>query len=120
MELRGVHHVSLNIDDLEASKAFYTDVLGLNLLARPDAEISVPGAWLGLPDGRELHLLVNDLPEAKGQHFAFEVESVDSAVSHLSSKGIKTSEPRVMKGVCRQTFCSDPSGNLIEFNERLA
>ncbi len=119
MDLIGVHHVSLNVGDLEATTAFYRDVVGLEVLPRPDHEISVPGTWLGMPDGRELHLLVNDVPEAKGQHFAFQVADVDAVIATLTDAGYAARGPRVMEGICRQATCYDPSGNLVEFNQRL-
>lgn len=117
MELRGVHHVSINVTDLAETLTFYTDALGLALLDRPDT--IGPGAWLGCADGREVHLLMNDVPDNNGQHFAFEVADVDSVTERLSSVGRKVSAPNEIDGLCRQVFCKDPSGNLLEFNERL-
>ena len=119
MNLRGVHHVSLNVSDLDQTVEFYTGTLGLELLDRPDDYISVPGAWLGCPDGRQIHLLLNDMPEGKGQHFAFEVDDVASVIAELTSKGVKLGAPKTMPEICVQTFCTDPSGNLVEFNQRL-
>src|ERR1700729_4085824 len=44
LTLRGVHHVSLNVDDVDAALAFYTDRLGL--VVRPDRpDFDFPGAW---------------------------------------------------------------------------
>jgi catechol 2,3-dioxygenase-like lactoylglutathione lyase family enzyme len=119
MDLRGVHHVSINVSDLDETVAFYTDTLGLAVLERPDGKISVPGVWLGCPDGREIHLLLNDVPDRKGQHFAFEVGDVDAAVAVLAGAGHQVSQPSGIEGICRQVFCNDPSGNLVELNQRL-
>ncbi len=119
MQLLGVHHVSLNVDDLEAATAFYRDILGLEVLDRPDAEISVAGTWLGLPDGRELHLLRAEVAKNTGHHFAFEVEDVEQVVTELAEHGVITRNVGVMEGICLQTFCTDPSGNLVEFNQRI-
>lgn len=119
MDLLGVHHVSLNVSDLDQTVDFYTESLGLTLLDRPDDSISVPGAWLGCADGRQIHLLLNDVPDSKGQHFAFEVSDVPAVVLELAAKGVKMSTPSTMAGICVQAFCTDPSGNLVEFNQRL-
>ncbi len=119
MDLRGVHHVSINVSDLDQTVAFYTDILGLELLDRPDDAISVPGRWLGCPDGRQIHLLLSEVPDGKGQHFAFEVANAAAVVAELESKGVKVGAASTMDGICVQTFCKDPSGNLVEFNQRL-
>lgn len=120
MELRGVHHVSINVSDLDQTVTFYTDVLGLEVLDRPDDAISVPGRWLACPDGRQIHLLLNDVPEGKGQHFAFEVDDVAAVIDELEGAGVKAGRISTMEGICHQTFCTDPSGNLVEFNQRLS
>ena len=44
MKLQGVHHVSVNVADIDEATRFYTDVLGLEQLPRPD--FGFPGAWL--------------------------------------------------------------------------
>ena len=114
-----MHHVSINVSDLDSTVAFYTDVLDLRILDRPDDDISVAGVWLGCPDGREVHLIVNDVPDAKGQHWAFEVASVAGVVDRMDQVGHKISRQTEIAGLCKQVFCKDPSGNLVEFNERL-
>src|SRR5258705_80151 len=44
MKLAGVHHVSLNVDDAEKTGRFYIEVLGLEVLPRPDFPFK--GYWL--------------------------------------------------------------------------
>lgn len=116
MELRGVHHVSLNVADAAASERFYVDVLGLERLDRPD--FGFPGAWLGCADGRQVHLIqVEDWVAPKGQHFAFAVEDIEGMRQELQAKGIKVSETSVVPGAGRQCFFRDPAGNMIELNQ---
>lgn len=118
MELSGVHHVSINVSDLEATAAFYLDVLGLEKLPRP--EIPVEGIWLGCTDGSQIHLIINPVPTSEGQHYAFGVADLDAVITELAGQGIAASKPITVEGVCRQAFCTDPSGNLVEFNQSLA
>ena len=116
MKLQGVHHVSLNVANAVEAERFYLDVLGLELLDRPD--FGFPGSWLGLPDGRQVHLIeVADWTGPKGQHFAFKVTDLDEVRAELTGKGLKVSEPSVIPGVGRQSFFKDPCGNLLELNE---
>ena len=111
----GVHHVSLNIDDLEACMAFYVDLLGLEVLPRPD--FGFPGAWLAAGP-QQIHLI--QMPEhqaPKGQHFAFRVDDLDSACAELREGGVEVSNAIEIPGVGRQAFLHDPAGNMIELNQ---
>ena len=55
-----VHHVSINVDDVEAALAFYTDLLGLSLRTdRPD--FGFGGAWLDA-GGQQVHLIEGSPP----------------------------------------------------------
>ena len=118
MRFRGVHHVSLNVTDAEASTHFYTDVLGLELLERPN--FSFDGAWLAA-GGQQIHLLeVDEFDPPKGQHFALQVDDIDAVIAELADKGVEASEASEIAGVCRQSFFTDPTGNLIELNQPLS
>lgn len=118
MEFLGVHHISLNVADNEAAERFYTDVLGLAKLPRPD--FGFPGSWLGLPDGRQVHLIQSDdFVPPKGPHFALHVADLDAIRDELMAQGIKVSKVSEIAQVGRQCFFKDPSGNGIELNEPL-
>ena len=116
MTISGVHHISLNVSDAARANAFYTDVLGLGEIERPD--LGFPGSWLELPDGRQAHL--REVPGHQapaGQHFAVRVDDIDEAIADLRGHGVDVGDPGEIAGVCRQAFFEDPSGNLIEFNQ---
>jgi len=113
----GIHHVSLNVDDVAEAQAFYVDLLGMRVLDRP--ELGFPGAWLGA-GAQEVHLLgIKAGQRIKEQHFAFLVDDVDAVIAHLNANDIEVSTPSTIPGVCVQAFAHDPSGNMIEFNQRL-
>ena len=113
----GIHHVSINVKDVDSAVAFYVGLLELEQLDRPD--LGFPGAWLKSGD-QEVHLLdiESDAPP-KEQHFAFRVEDLDKVIEHLEQRNIKVSQPNEITGVCRQALAHDPSGNMVEFNQRL-
>jgi catechol 2,3-dioxygenase-like lactoylglutathione lyase family enzyme len=45
--LHGLFHIAIKTSDLEATRLFYRDVIGLREIARPD--FGFPGAWLACP-----------------------------------------------------------------------
>lgn len=116
MQPHAVHHVSLNVDDLDAARTFYIEVLGLTEIPRPD--LGFPGAWLRV-GAQEVHLLVGPPVEARGQHVALAVDDLDAALAELRTAGVAVRGPGEIPGVCRQAFCADPAGNTIELNQRL-
>lgn len=117
MQFSGIHHVSINVDDLDAARAFYVDGLGLKVLERPD--LGFPGLWLDA-GGQEIHLLAQNAGEPlEGQHFALGVDDLEAVRIHLEAAGITLSRPQTIPGICVQAFIKDPSNNLIEFNQRL-
>lgn len=116
MKLHGVHHVSLNVGDLDEATRFYTEVLGLEVLPRPD--FGFPGLWLRA-EGQEIHLMQVEKHRApEGQHFAFRVDDIDASVAELQDLGVEVRGPYAIPGVsARQAFFHDPSGNMIELNQ---
>jgi catechol 2,3-dioxygenase-like lactoylglutathione lyase family enzyme len=114
MEPLGVHHVSVNVTDVEAALAFYIEVLGLTPRTdRPD--FGFGGAWLDV-GGQQVHLIEAPAPPNLGQHFAVRVADLDATVVELRDRGVEVSDP-VPVGPGRQAFLEDPSGNTIELNQ---
>lgn len=116
--LNGIHHVSINVRDVDTAVRFYVGVLGMEEIERPD--LGFPGAWLR-SHGQEVHLLgIESTPPPKEQHFAFAVDDLAAVISTLEDAGFACSRPNEIPGICVQAFTHDPSGNMVEFNQRLA
>ena len=114
MQPLAVHHVSINVTDVDGAVSFYTDVLG-GALRDDRPEFGFGGAWIDL-GASQLHLIEATIPPALGQHFAIRVNDLDSAVTELRGRGVAIDEPRPV-GPGRQTFVADPAGNLVELYE---
>jgi glyoxylase I family protein len=112
-----IHHVSLNVTDTERSLGFYRDLLGMEMLDRPD--FSFGGAWLDAGNGRQVHLIeTSDVPADVGQHVAFVVSDIDGVVERVRAAGYRVGDAKSVGGTAaRQTFVLDPDGNRIEFNQ---
>ncbi len=118
MIARGVHHVSFSVQDLEASRRFYGEVLGLTEIERPD--LGFPGAWYRAGDA-EVHLLEAregiDLGRPPGKvmplanHSAFAIESYEGTLRHLEAHGVEVVATSPEIG---QMWIGDPDGNVIE------
>ena len=114
MKPLAVHHVSINVSDVDAAKSFYTGVLGLTERTdRPD--FGFGGAWLDA-GGQQVHLIESKSTPAPGQHFALQVGDLAAVVEELRGRGIKVSDPHPV-GASLQAFLDDPSGNGVELHE---
>jgi len=134
IEITDLHHVSLPVTDLERSRAFYRDVVGLEEIERP--AFAFAGAWFGVGD-RQLHLIVHhDKPTLRTRgidshdvHFALRVKNYRATLAFLESKGYSSHqadetkrlrENPVGKAGFPQAFILDPDRHVIELNaERL-
>ncbi len=114
MEPLAIHHVSVNVSDVDAGIAFYTGVLGGTLRTdRPD--FGFGGAWIDF-GGQQLHLIEAPVPANFGQHFAIQVADLDATVTELRAVGCQIADA-VPVGANRQAFVTDPSGNTIELHQ---
>jgi len=114
MDPIGLHHVSLNVPDVDEAVTFYCGVLGGTLGSdRPD--MGFAGAWIDL-GAQQVHLIEAPVPPNYGQHFAVRVADLDAAVTELRSKGLEVADPSGV-GANRQTFVYDPAGNAVELHQ---
>ena len=125
--LQRIHHVAVICSDYRRSKAFYTQVLGLGVLAENYREPR--RSWkldLALPDGGQIELFSfpdppprPSRPEAQGlRHLAFAVEDVQVWTEHLRSCGVAVEEIRIDEFTGRRfTFFADPDGLPLELYE---
>lgn len=117
MKVRRVGHVSVNVEgNLEETRRFYTEVLGLGDAERPD--LGIDGHWHTMGDA-QLHLI--DAPplgegiDPIGPHFCVEVDDLDAAIDELTARGIE--HFAIGEGASRQVFVADPAGNTVELQQ---
>ncbi len=117
MQVRQLNHVAIHVADVDASVAFYRDVLRLPELPRPAFDF--PGAWFQLGPDQELHLIGDrDQPvhsHHRGGHFALVVDSLDQWEAHLDGVEATRLARKTRPDGAFQTFVQDPDGHWIEF-----
>ena len=114
MQPLDIHHVSVNVANVEDALAFYTD--GLGGVARTDRpDFGFGGAWIDF-GARQLHLIEAPVPDNFGQHFAVRVADLPATVEELRTRGFEVSDA-VPVGTGLQAFMNDPSGNAIELHQ---
>ncbi len=123
VEVIQLHHIAINVTDLDRSKEFYTKILGLKEIESPNFSFKV--AWYDLGEGRQLHLmLVPDSSTLRGTtkvvpnhgHFALRVRSYKNALETVKEAGVPHVATPDSPAPWPQLHISDPDGNIIELN----
>lgn len=111
-EVTKIDHVTVLITDLERSRRFYRDFLGLKAIHRPRT-FNFEALWFDLGD-QHLHLLLKDKADTTSpRHFALRVNDVSAARNYCRDAGVDVQETTLIHGADR-FFIADPDGNRIE------
>lgn len=126
--LLAIDHVAIICSDYQKSKAFYSETLGLVILAEHyRAERQSWKLDLALPNGSQLELFTfpdapsrPSQPEAQGlRHLSFVVADVVQSKAWLEAKGVVVEPVRVDPYTGKQfTFFADPDGQPLEIYQR--
>jgi catechol 2,3-dioxygenase-like lactoylglutathione lyase family enzyme len=126
-----LQHCGLVVSDLERSKRFYSEALGLEEVPRP-RNFTFAGAWFRF-GADEIHLLAEaDTTGGAGvgdpgpgavsglaTHLAFEVDDLRAACARLASNRVSLIGGPMPRGDgATQVFFRDPDGYVLEFFER--
>ncbi|HVO23156.1 MAG TPA: VOC family protein [Candidatus Margulisiibacteriota bacterium] len=116
MAQRLLDHTSICVTNVERSRQFYEDLLGLTPTERPD--FGFPGMWYQLGEG-QLHLIerqpadVRDnattIINATDPHFAIEVDDLGSLRRRIQAAGAQ-----MLEFGSGQLWVHDPDGNTVE------
>lgn len=126
MNLNSVHHIAVIGSNYQATRHFYVDLLGFQVIrenyreARDDWKIDLKLGDMEI----ELFIMKDcpkrpSYPEAYGlRHLAFRVESVEDTVRELNELGIATEPIRRDTYTDKaMTFFFDPDGLPLEIHE---
>lgn len=125
--LQSVHHAAIICADYARSRRFYTEVLGLAVVAENyRAERDSWKLDLRLPDGSGVELFSftsspprASYPEALGlRHLAFAVDDLDAWVQHLHACGVANEAIRTDEYTGQRfVFLADPDQLPLELYE---
>jgi len=109
------NHVAIDVDDLEATVAFYTDLFDMERAPTPD--FGRPYAWLEFGD-QQLHLIERGDAPPENQHFALIVDDFETVWDRAVDRGAIGDDAgyvRALPNGVVQCYVRDPSGNRVEF-----
>lgn len=125
--LNGVHHIAIICSDYMASKRFYCDVIGCEVIAEHyRAQRDSYKLDLAVPGGGQIELFSfanpparPSKPEAQGlRHLAFKVTDLDESIVHLQALGVEVEPIRIDPYTNKRfTFFKDPDDLPLELYE---
>jgi catechol 2,3-dioxygenase-like lactoylglutathione lyase family enzyme len=144
MKIKHVDHIGINVQDLEAATAFFTD-LGFRVIGEQTMQGKLLDAVTGLkdakteftmlesPDGQVCLEIIKYLqpvdpeginpggPNKLGiQHIAFQVEGFDGIVESLQGKGHKlVGSVQNYENVWKLCYIRGPEGIIVELAEKI-
>ncbi len=132
MPLDHLQHILIQSADLEGTKDWWVDVLGLEVGPHPD--FRVPVYWLYLKGRDVLHITTGgkDASENRkrfaGQeseatygsgvvdHIAFHATGLDDMMARLDARGVAYKQRQITDRNLYQLFLFDPNGVKVELN----
>ncbi len=130
MALSHLEHFLIIADDMEATTAWYVDVLGFSVGDSPD--FGTPVSWLYLGAGDVIHIAQAPDGGKEGavpgsrediahggrpiHHIAFRANGLTATVAHLRSLQVEFIEQQAGGQNLYQIFMQDPNGITIELN----
>lgn len=125
IQVKCLDHVTIVVKDLEKSRRFYVDVLGMRQVPRP--AFSFDGLWFQAGKtqihlilefagtGPAGNLLAAELRSSRTQHFAFEVADAEAVIPRLKELQVPIlSGPKPRPDGAMQVFVTDPDGHVVE------
>ncbi|MBN2628486.1 MAG: VOC family protein [Spirochaetales bacterium] len=118
--INALAHVCIETGDLEKTREFYCDILGLQRQFDFQKEGKLFGYYLKICEGNYLEIFpASSLPEGRNplKHFCLETGNIDVVIRSLEENGIEHSEKKLGADNSWQVWCRDPSGVDIEFHQ---
>ena len=123
MQVTGLFHVAIKTNDLDATVKFYTEVLGMKLVHRPD--FGFPGAWIAAGDSVPIIHIYAGGPAlgADGKtpygtsaldHVSLTIKGWDECLERVKKLGYDWRAAIVPGTSLWQIFVHDPSGVMME------
>jgi glyoxylase I family protein len=123
MQLKGIHHIALNVTDLDRSEHFYTDVLGFSVTHRfskglRHIMLDTGNVLLALFEtpSLEMETALEQLSKKGYMHFAFETnrEEFINIIEELKNKKVNIDSGPIVRGEGESIYFTDPDQNHLE------
>ncbi|WP_088102049.1 VOC family protein [Halalkalibacter urbisdiaboli] len=125
MAVKKIEHVGIMVSNMEASIAFYRDIIGLELFDRLDLENGVVLGFLGFANAKETVVELVEIKdgafaeEGRVHHIAFTVENIEAEIERLKGLNVTFINENIstLPNGSNYIFFYGPDQERIEFFE---
>lgn len=131
MAITELNHYFVRAKDLERSRHFYCEVLGFEVMPRP--QFAFPGYWLGVNGKIQVHMGQHGVADSAlyylgttprsatdnsgvVDHIAFQATDAVAFAERLAAHGVSARQRYIAEIELLQMFVEDPDGLTIELN----
>ncbi len=125
MKLDGIHHIALNVKDLDRAERFYTEVLGFKVTHRFNKGLNhlmldTGNSAIALFEAPDLEVkdAMNLLSETGYLHLAFKIhrDRFPAVVDELKKHNVTIDSGPVKRGDGESIYFNDPDHNHLEIH----
>jgi len=125
MKLDGIHHIALNVKDLDRAERFYTEVLGFTVTHRftkglNHLMLDTGNSAIALFEAPELEVkdAMDLLSETGYLHLAFKIhrDQFPAVVDELKKHNVVIDQGPVKRGDGESIYFNDPDHNHLEIH----
>jgi lactoylglutathione lyase/glyoxylase I family protein len=119
--IKALAHLCIFSSDLERSRAFYCDALGLKKHFEFHKDGKLFGFYLQVAPGQFIEIFqthaTDEIRRQRIHHFCLEVEDIDLLREKLLAHGVAVTPKKLGCDQSWQCWCQDPDGTELEFQQ---
>jgi glyoxylase I family protein len=116
--IKQIAHICILTKDLDKTRSFYLDALGLELGFEFERDGAVFGYYIKVGNNTFIKVFEGN-PADVGPilHVAIEVSDMDSLIEQIRDHGYEVTDKKMGNDMSWQAWVTDPNGVKIEFHE---
>ena len=116
--IKQIAHICILTSDLDKTRSFYLDALGLELGFEFERDGAVFGYYIKVGNNTFIEVFEGN-PADVGPilHVAIEVSDMDSLIQQIRDYGYEVTDKKMGSDMSWQAWVTDPNGVKIEFHE---
>jgi catechol 2,3-dioxygenase-like lactoylglutathione lyase family enzyme len=112
-----VDYIAVPTEDVERSRSFYVETLGLRPDDNAHSEVWAGETYLSIWEPSKFGM---EFSPQKNAHVALHVDDVAATRAELEAKGVTFAAETLDTGVCHMALFVDPDGNDLMLHRRYA